>query len=82
MHPMISGPGGPFGPPGMGGGMGMGPGRIGAPMMPGAGGGALTFVALYSYDARTAEDLSFTKGEEWVGEGERGRKRENGRGDV
>ena len=57
--------GGQLGAPGMGGGMGMGPGRIGAPMMPGAGGGALTFVALQSYDAQTAEDLSITKGEEW-----------------
>ena len=26
------------------------------------GGGALSFVALYNYDARTAEDLSFVKG--------------------
>ena len=30
---------------------------------PGGGGGALTYVALYSYSARTAEDLSFVKGE-------------------
>jgi hypothetical protein len=26
------------------------------------GGGALTFVALFDYEARTAEDLSFNKG--------------------
>ena len=39
---------------------------MGAPVVPGGGGGgggALTFVALYNYDARTAEDLSFIKGE-------------------
>lgn len=30
---------------------------------PGGGSGALSFVALYDYDARTAEDLSFAKGE-------------------
>lgn len=29
------------------------------------GGGALTFVALFDYEARTAEDLSFRKGE-WL----------------
>ena len=28
----------------------------------GVGGGALSFVALYNYEARTAEDLSFIKG--------------------
>ena len=40
------------------------PQKVGGPMMrpaPGAG-GALTFVALYNYSARTAEDLSFAKG--------------------
>lgn len=30
----------------------------------GGGGGALTFVALFDYEARTAEDLSFHKGTE------------------
>lgn len=35
---------------------------IGGPMRPQQG-GALTFVALYNYTARTAEDLSFVKGE-------------------
>ena len=50
-------PGGGFGRPYMP--------NIGAPMVPGGGGGggALTFVALYNYEARTAEDLSFVKGE-------------------
>ncbi len=39
---------------------------VGAPAVQGGGGGALTFVALYNYEARTAEDLSFAKGEvEW-----------------
>lgn len=39
--------------------------QVGPPTvsLPGVGGGALTFVALYNYDARTAEDLSFNKGE-------------------
>lgn len=36
---------------------------VSAPAVQGGGGGALTFVALYNYDARTAEDLSFSKGE-------------------
>lgn len=38
--------------------------RIGQPMGAGGGGtgGALSFVALYEYTARTAEDLSFHKG--------------------
>ena len=38
--------------------------QVGGPITlpaPGAG-GALTFVALYSYSARTTEDLSFSKG--------------------
>ena len=30
--------------------------------MPGSSGGALTYVALYDYDARTHEDLTFRKG--------------------
>jgi len=30
---------------------------------PPGGGGALSFIALFDYDARTAEDLSFRKGE-------------------
>lgn len=30
---------------------------------PGGGSGALSFVALYDYEARTAEDLSFAKGQ-------------------
>lgn len=34
-----------------------------APPSGGVVGGALTFVALYNYDARTSEDLSFVKGE-------------------
>ena len=38
-----------------------------APQAPAAGppggGGALSFIALFDYDARTAEDLSFRKGE-------------------
>lgn len=42
------------------------PGQIGAPMGAPVGGGALTFVALYNYDARTSEDLSFMKGEDGV----------------
>ena len=72
----ISGPGGQLGAPGMGGGMGVGPHKIRAPMMPGAGSGALTFVALQSYDARTTTDLSITKGEEWiVNIGKDGRKK-------
>jgi len=43
------------------------PGQIGAPTV-GApvGGGALTFVALYNYEARTSEDLSFMKGKDSV----------------
>ena len=36
--------------------------QVGAPSIPGAGAGALTFVALYNYEARTKEDLSFGKG--------------------
>ena len=32
------------------------------PVAPVGGGGALTFVALFDYEARTAEDLSFHKG--------------------
>ena len=36
--------------------------RIGGPMRPQQPGGALQFVALYNYSARTAEDLSFSKG--------------------
>jgi fyn-related kinase len=48
---------GPFNP---GGGGPFNPG-IGGPMRPH--GGVLTYVALYSYSARTAEDLSFIKGE-------------------
>ena len=47
---------GPFNP---GGGGPFNPG-IGGPMRPH--GGVLTYVALYSYSARTAEDLSFIKG--------------------
>ena len=59
----ISGPmGGPFGRAAGGG--GYGGARIGAPAIPGGGGGALAFVALYGYEARTAEDLSFAKGED------------------
>ena len=55
--------GGPFGAPR---GYGAPGGQMGGPMMGGAGrgqGGALTFIALYNYSARTAEDLSFVKGE-------------------
>ena len=55
--------GGPFGAPRAYGAPG---GQMGGPMMGGAGrgqGGALTFIALYNYSARTAEDLSFVKGE-------------------
>ena len=61
MQPMagsISGPmqGNPFqrGMPGMGMGGPMGGG--------GRGGGTLTYIALYDYDARTHEDLTFRKG--------------------
>lgn len=35
--------------------------RVGAPMRQPQG-GTLTFIALYNYSARTAEDLSFSKG--------------------
>ena len=42
---------------------------------PAQGGGAVMFVALYNYTARTAEDLSFVKGER---EKERGIGREKG----
>ena len=61
MQPMagsISGPmqGNPFqrGMPGMG---------MGGPMGGGGRGGTLTYIALYDYDARTHEDLTFRKGE-------------------
>ena len=50
---------GPFNP---GGGGPFNPG-IGGPTRPH--GGVLTYVALYSYSARTAEDLSFIKGKIW-----------------
>ena len=49
---------GPFGSAGVGMGRMAGMGAPGGPMT----GGALTFVAVYRYDARTAEDLSFSKG--------------------
>ena len=40
---------------------GAGPGWSTAPPHPG--GGVLTYISLYDYEARTAEDLSFRKGD-------------------
>ena len=55
-------PGNPFQRAYMPGQIQIGSPTVGAPV----GGGALTFVALYNYEARTSEDLSFMKGEDSV----------------